>query len=96
MRRGTGGGGVYHSIFGIRGSRERNSKSIFVFGWFIVFLALHNLFSAPYAYWVFTNINWLWGTRLEYLFTFIAAFFFLSYMHLFNRRYLNPVIYYIA
>ncbi|MFV5509465.1 diguanylate cyclase domain-containing protein [Acinetobacter sp. 197] len=91
------GVGVFTILFSIfRGSRERNSKSIFVFGWFIVFLAMHNLFSAPYAYSVFTNINWLWGSRLEYLFTFFAAFFFLSYMHLFNRRYLNPVIYYIA
>src|SRR5690606_914900 len=41
-------------------------------------------------------INWLWGTPLEDLFTFLAAVFFLSDMHLFNRRYLNPVIYYIA
>lgn len=91
------GVGVFTILFSIfRGSRERNSKSIFVFGWFIVFLALHNLFSAPYAYSVFTNINWLWGTRLEYLFTFLAGLFFLTYMHLFNQRYLNPVVYYIA
>lgn len=91
------GVGVFNILFSIfRGSQKRNSKSIFVFGWFIVFLALHNLFSAPYAYAVFTSINWLWGTRLEYLFTFLAVLFFLSYMYLFNRRYLNPIIYYIG
>ena len=91
------GVGVFNILFSIfRGSKERNSKSIFVFGCFIIFLALHNMFSAPYAYSVFTNIDWLWGTRLEYLFTFLAVLFFLSYMHLFNQRYLKPLIYYIA
>lgn len=79
-----------------RGSEERNSKRVFVFGLFIIFLALHNLFSAPHAYTVFTNIEWLWGTRLEYLFSFAALLFFLTYMHWLNPRYLNQKIYAIA
>ena len=91
------GVGFFTILFSIfRGSKERNSKSIFVFGLFIIFLALHNFFSAPYAYSIVSNIGWLWGTRLEYLFTFLAILFFLSYMHLFNQRYLHRLIYSIA
>ncbi|MGE8538654.1 MAG: diguanylate cyclase [Acinetobacter sp.] len=91
------GVGIFNILFSVfRGSKERNSESIFVFGWFIIFLALHNMFSAPYAYSIFINIDWLWGTRLEYLFAFLAILFFFTYMHLFNRRYLNPLIYYVA
>lgn len=91
------GVGCFTILFSVfRGSEQRNSKSIFIFGVFIIFLALHNLFSAPYAYSIVTKISWLWGTRLEYLFTFLAILFFLSYMYLFNRRYLHPLIYFMA
>ncbi len=41
------------------------TKRIFIFGIFIVFLALHNLFSAPYAYTTFLNLSWSWGIRLN-------------------------------
>lgn len=85
---------ILFSLF--RGSRERNSRSIFVFGLFILFLALHNLFSAPYAYTIFTEINGLWGIRLEFIFTHLAILFFLSYIHLLNQRYLHRRIYQIA
>ena len=89
--------GVFTILFSLfRGLVARNSKSIFVFGIFIIFLALHNLFSAPYAYTVFTTIEWLWGTRLEYLFSFAAALFFLTYMYWSNPRYLHRTVYLIA
>lgn len=89
--------GLFTILFAVfRGSKVRNSPSIFVFGIFIVFLALHNLFSAPYAYTVFTDINWLWGTRLEYLFTYFAILFFISYIYLLSPRYLHRLIYQIA
>ncbi|OTG69591.1 histidine kinase [Acinetobacter sp. ANC 4470] len=74
----------------------RSSIRVFVFGVFILFLALHNLFSAPYAYTAFTDISWLWGARLEYLFTYLAVIFFLSYMFLLNQRYLHPLVYFAA
>lgn len=89
--------GLFTILFAMfRGSKVSNSQSIFVFGIFIIFLALHNMFSAPYAYTVFTDISWLWGTRLEYLFTYLAILFFITYMYLLNRRYLKPIIYQIA
>lgn len=88
------GVGVFTILFSMaRGSVARNSKSIFVFGLFIVFLALYNLFSAPYAYSVFSNINWLWGTRLEYLFSFAAIGFFLTHMHWKNNCYVRRPVY---
>lgn len=91
------GVGIFTLMFSIfRGATGRNTKSIFIFGIFIVFLALHNLFSAPYAYTSFTDIQWPWGIRLEYLFTFMAIILFLTYMYLLNRRYLHPVVYWIA
>ena len=95
---------VCGAVFGVgclpfcfRYSEDLENATVKVSLFWLVYclLAMHNLFSAPYAYSVFTNINWLWGSRLEYLFTFCGILF-LSYMHLFNRRYLNPVIYYIA
>ena len=69
------------------------TKRIFIFGIFIVFLALHNLFSAPYAYTTFLNLSWSWGIRLEYLFSFLAILFFLSYMFLLSSRYLHRWVY---
>lgn len=88
------GVGMFTTMFSIfRGSNERNSKSIFVFGIFILFLALHNLFTAPYAYTTFLDINWLWGIRLEYLFIYLAIMFFLSYMYLLDQKYLHHWIY---
>lgn len=89
--------GLFTIMFSIfRGAAQRNSRSIFIFGIFIIFLALHNLFSAPYPYTIFTDIGWLLGSRLEYLFTFLAVFFFITYMHLFNPRYLKHAIYYVG
>lgn len=91
---GLGAFTILFSLF--RGRSQRSNKTIFIFGVFIVFLALHNLFSAPYAYTVFTSIDWLWGTRFEYLFTYCAILFFITYMHLFNERYIHRYIYYIS
>lgn len=91
------GVGLFTILFSIfRGLRGRNSRSNFVFGLFIFFLAFHNVFSAPYAYTIFTDINWLWGTRLQYLFTYLVSIFFLSYIHLLSRRYLFTLNYWIA
>ncbi|TCB50471.1 diguanylate cyclase [Acinetobacter sp. ANC 4779] len=75
---------------------NRSSIRVFVFGIFILFLALHNLFSAPYAYTTFTNLSWIWGVRLEYLFTYFTIASFLTYMHLLNWRYLHPIVYFVA
>jgi diguanylate cyclase (GGDEF)-like protein len=82
------------SIF--QGKIDRSSIRVFIFGIFILFLALHNLFSAPYAYTTFTNLSWVWGVRLEYLFTYFAIAFFLTYMYLLNWRYLHPIVYFVA
>ncbi|MGE4316912.1 sensor domain-containing diguanylate cyclase [Acinetobacter sp.] len=89
--------GIFTLMFSIFQEKiGRSSIRVFIFGIFILFLALHNLFSAPYAYTVFTDLSWIWGTRLEYLFTYSAIAFFLTYMYLLNRRYLHPVVYYIS
>lgn len=86
--------GLFTLVFSFfRGVMPPNAQSVFVFGIFIIFLALHNLFAAPYAYTAFTDINWMWGLRLQYLFSFLAILFFLSYMFLFNKRYLHRWVY---
>lgn len=91
------GVGIFTLMFSVfQQAIGRGSIRVFVFGIFILFLALHNLFSAPYAYTTFTNVSWLWGVRLEYLFTYLAVVFFISYMFLLNRRYLHPVVYGLA
>lgn len=89
--------GMFTLMFSVfQGVINRSSIRVFVFGIFILFLALHNLFSAPYAYTTFTNIGWLWGERLEYLFTYLAVTFFISYMFLLSRRYMHPIVYSVA
>lgn len=91
------GVGLFTLMFSVfQRSIGRSSVRVFVFGLFIIFLALHNLFSAPYAYTAFMNISWLWGARLESLFTYLTIGFFLSYMYLLNWRYLHPVVYVLA
>lgn len=91
------GVGIFTLMFSVfQGKIGRSSIRVFVFGIFILFLALHNLFSAPYAYTVFTDISWIWGRRLEFLFTYFAVVFFLSYMILLNQRYLHPIVYFVA
>ncbi|MEZ2903118.1 diguanylate cyclase domain-containing protein [Acinetobacter terrestris] len=91
------GVGIFTLMFSVfQGKVDRSSIRVFVFGIFIVFLALHNLFSAPYAYTTFTNLSWIWGLRLEYLFTYFAIAFFLTYMFLLNWRYLHPIVYFIS
>lgn len=89
--------GLFTILFAVfRGAEQRNRKSIFVFGIFIIFLALHNFFSAPFAYSAVMDINWLWGARLEYLFTYFTLIFFISYIHLLNPRYLHRINFQIA
>lgn len=77
-----------------RGAKASDSKRQFTFGIFILFLAMHNLFSEPYVYTSFTEIDWLLGARLEYLFTYSSIAFFLSYIHMLNVRYLHKYLYY--
>lgn len=89
--------GIFTLMFSVFQDKiGRSSIRVFIFGLFILFLALHNLFSPPYVYTVFIDLSWIWGRRLEYLFTYSAIATFLSYMYLLNRRYLNRVIYYIS
>lgn len=84
---------ILFSLF--RGRKAADSTRQFTFGIFILFLALHNLFSEPYAYTNFTGIEWLLGARLEYLFTYFTIAFFLSYIHMLNSRYLHKYLYYL-
>lgn len=90
--------GIFTLMFAVlqRANGGRNRIRAFVFGLFIVFLAFHNLFSPPYAYTAFTNISWIWGARLENLFSYFTIAFFLTYMFLLNWRYLRPPIYAIS
>lgn len=58
--------GIFTLMFSIfQGVIGRSNIKVFVFGIFILFLALHNLFSAPYAYTAFTDISWLWGAQIR-------------------------------
>lgn len=89
--------GIFTLMFSIfQGKITRSSIRVFVFGIFILFLALHNLFSAPYAYTTFTSLSWIWGVRLEYLFTYFTIALFLTYMYLLNWRYIHPIVYFVA
>ncbi|WP_298142993.1 GGDEF domain-containing protein [uncultured Acinetobacter sp.] len=47
---------------------------------FILCFSLRSFFAVPFAYTLFTSIEWLWGTRIEYLLTALSCLFFINYI----------------
>lgn len=47
---------------------------------FILCFSLRSFFAVPFTYTLFTSIEWLWGTRIEYLLTALSCLFFINYI----------------
>lgn len=60
---------------------------------FILCFSLRSFFAVPFSYTLFTSINWLWGTRIEYVLTGLISFFFLTYIRLALPHLLHNTIY---
>jgi len=75
--------GCFMVLFALYRIAQRQSSHIWLFlGLFILCLSLRSFFAVPFIYSLFTNISWLWGTRLEYLLTELVCLFFLLYIFL--------------
>ena len=75
--------GCFMVLFALYRIAQRQSSHIWLFlGLFILCLSLRSFFAVPFIYTLFTNISWLWGTRLEYLLTELVCLFFLLYIFL--------------
>ncbi|TCH64627.1 GGDEF domain-containing protein [Acinetobacter sp. ANC 4862] len=75
--------GCFMVLFALYRIAHKQSSHIWLFlGLFILCLSLRSFFAVPFIYTLFTNISWLWGTRLEYLLTELVCLFFLLYIFL--------------
>lgn len=60
--------GLFMVLFSLY--RRRREQVFLIFGLFSMLISARALFTVPFYYTiVFTNISWLWGTRLEYILT---------------------------
>jgi len=56
---------------------RRQEHVFFVFGMFCMLISVRALFAVPFYYtFIFLNMSWLWGTRLEYIFTEASSLFY--------------------
>lgn len=57
--------------------RRRQGLVFLVFGLFAMLISIRALFTAPFYYTlIFTEMSWLWGTRLEYILTEAISMFY--------------------
>lgn len=73
---------------------EKNASLLFL-ALFVLCLSLRTFFAVPFSYTLFTSIGWVWGTRFEYLLTELVCLFFLTYLFLALKHFMNRVIYYV-
>ena len=78
---------VYRIIQG-----QKDYKLLFL-GLFIFCFSLRSFFAVPFPYTLFSNISWLWGTRIEYLLTEFISLFFMTYLYLALPHLLNKTLY---
>lgn len=84
-------------LFGIVRKIQRYPSQIWIYlGLFILCLSLRSFFAVPFIYTLFTDISWLWGTRLEYLLTECVCLFFISYIYHLPHRLIHKWIYFIC
>ncbi|WP_157883281.1 sensor domain-containing diguanylate cyclase [Acinetobacter sp. NCu2D-2] len=75
--------GSFMLLFVLYRSRQTFLKNPLLYlSLFILFFSFRSFFAVPFLYSLFTNINWLWGTRFEYLLTELASISFVFYLYL--------------
>lgn len=82
---------ILFSIY--RLSRGQQVLNLLYLGLFILCLSLRSFFAVPFTYTLFTSINWVLGTRLEYFLTELVCVFFLTYLRLALPNFVNRFVY---
>ena len=72
---------LFMALFAIYRLKQQSRVSPFLFlALFILCFSLRSFFAVPFSYTLFTSIDWMWGTRIEYLLTALSCLFFLNYI----------------
>ena len=77
---------------------RREEKAYFIFGLFAMLISVRSLFAVPFIYTLmFLNIDWVWGTRLEYILTLLTSALYVVFLWKFHEKYFNKnVMYFIV
>lgn len=85
---------LFMALFAVcRLRHQKNIIALLYLSLFILCFSLRSFFAVPFSYTLFTSINWLWGTRIEYILTGLISFFFLTYIRLALPHLLHKAIY---
>lgn len=78
-------------------SFRKEEKSFMVFGLFCLFISFRALFTEPFYYTIlFPKISWLWGTRLEYLFTIASSWLFVILMRGWHEEFSKKITVFLS
>lgn len=85
--------GIFLVLIGIHNRKE---FAFLIFGLFSITISLWSIFTAPFYYTLmFTDVSWLWGTRLEYILTEAAAIYFVILFWYWHKETFSKVVMYV-
>ena len=88
--------GFFMLLFALyRRNQDYVSQPLLFLSLFILCFSTRSFFAVPFLYSLFTDLNWLWGTRIEYLLTEFACLFFLTYLYLLPKNLLHRYVFYV-
>ncbi|MEK5036915.1 ATP-binding protein [Sporosarcina sp. FSL K6-3457] len=69
---------------------------LFIFGLFAMLIAIRSLFAVPFYYTIlFSNMSWLWGTRIEYLLTEATSMFYVLLLWKWHEQEFSKKVMYV-
>jgi len=85
--------GVFMVLFSIY---RRGEYLFLIFGLFAIFVSARGFFTVPFHYTIlFSNISWLWGTRLEYVLTIASSMMYVILMWKWHEREFSKRVMYV-
>ncbi|MGN7478719.1 7TM diverse intracellular signaling domain-containing protein [Solibacillus silvestris] len=77
---------------------RRQEQAFFIFGMFSMLISARALFADPFYYTlIFSDMSWLWGTRLEYILTEASSMFYVILLwHWHKEEFSKKVMYVLA
>lgn len=85
--------GIFMVLFALF---RKNEFLFLIFGLFSMLISVRAVFSVPFYYTViFLNMDWLWGTRLEYILTEATSMFYIILLWKWHENEFNKKVIYI-
>lgn len=87
--------GLFMVLFSLH---RRQEQAFFIFGMFSMLISARALFAVPFYYTlIFSEMSWLWGTRLEYILTEASSLFYVILLwHWHKEEFSKRVLYVLA